>query len=506
VLKRQRSVGVSWLRPGTSTCRAWLGAEVSELPRTIATAAEALRDGRLSAVSLTEALLARAHAANDTLGAFIHLADETALAAARRADADFAAGVDNGPLQGIPLAIKDIIATEDAPTTANSRVMNPSWGQRADATVMRKLRQAGAIMLGKTVLHEFACGWPDAETGFPMPKNPWDLTRTAGGSSSGTGIAVAADLAIAGLGTDTGGSIRGPSAFCGLSGIKQTFGLVSKEGCVPLGYSLDHIGPMAHTVWDCAAMLQVLAGYDPKDPTTVNRPVPDMLALMDGSLEGVRIGVPTEHFFTAPALEPEVKQGVLDAIEAMKAAGATVVEVTVPLVAEAQHALWATMGSEALAYHQPDLRSKSELYGRYTREALQVGMLYTGADYVQAQRVRSIVKARCLALFRPALGADGDGVDVLITPSRPTVAPLLEGYDTDFLFLGTNFSGIWNVTGQPALCIPCGFGPSTGMPLSLQIVGRPFDEPTVFKVGDAYQRMTDWHLRKPAPVWEAQPA
>jgi len=370
---------------------------MSELPRTIATAAEALRNGSVSAVSLTETLLARAHAANGKLGAFIQIADETALAAARQADADFAAGIDRGPLQGIPLAIKDIIATEDAPTTANSRVMDPSWGQR-------------------------------------------------------------------------------------------------------------DIGPMAHTVWDCAAMLQVMAGYDPKYPSTVDRPVPEMLGLMDGSLEGVRIGVPTERFFTAPGLEPEVKAGVLGAIEAMRAAGATVVEVRVRYAAEAQHALWATMGSEALAYHEPDLRSKPELYGRHTREALLVGMLYTGADFVQAQRVRAIVKAGCLALFRPALGADGDGVDVLITPSRPTVAPLLEGYDTDFLFLGTNFSGIWNVTGQPALCVPCGFSPTTGMPLSMQIVGRPFDEPTVFKVGDAYQRMTDWHLRAPKRVWEAQPA
>ena len=479
---------------------------MTERPRTIAAAGEALRNGTLSTVSLTETLLARAHAANDKLGAFIQIADETALAAAHQADADFAAGIDRGPLQGIPLGIKDIIATEDAPTTANSRMMDPAWGQREDATVMRKLRQAGAIMLGKTVLHEYACGWPDAETGFPMPKNPWDLKRTAGGSSSGTGIAIAADLVIAGLGTDTGGSIRGPSAFCGLSGIKQTFGLVSKEGCVPLGYSLDHIGPMAHTVWDCAVMLQVMAGYDPKDPCTVDRPVADMLALMDGSLEGVRIGVPTEHFFTAPGLEPEVKAGVLDAIEAMEAAGATVVEVTVPFTAEAHYAFWATSGSEALAYHEPDLKSKPELYGRYTREILQVGMLYTGADYVQAQRVRSIIKAGANALFRPALGAEGDGVDVLITPSRPTVAPLLAGYDTDFMLTGTNFSAIWNLTGQPALCIPCGFAPTSGMPISLQIVGRPFDEPTVFKVGDAYQRMTDWHLRAPTPVWEAQPA
>jgi aspartyl-tRNA(Asn)/glutamyl-tRNA(Gln) amidotransferase subunit A len=479
---------------------------MSELPRTIVDTAAAFRSGALTSEKLTETLLARAHAANEKLGAFVQIADETALAAARQADADFAAGIDKGPLQGIPLGIKDIIATEDAPTTANSRVMDLAWGQREDATVMKKLRAAGAINMGKLVLSEYACGWPDPDTGFPIPRNPWDLNRTPGGSSSGTGIAIAADLVIAGLGTDTGGSVRGPSAFCGISGIKQTFGLVSKEGCVPLGYSLDNIGPMAHTVRDCAIMLQIMAGYDPRDPCTVNRPVADMLSPLDGSLEGVRIGIPTEYFFTVPSLEEEVKTSVYTAIESMRAAGATVVEVTVPFAAEAQYVLWATMGSEAFAYHEPDLKSKPELYGKWTRRTLQTGMLYSGADFVQAQRVRSIIKAGANALFRSAFGAEDAGVDVLITPSRPSVAPLLEGYDPDVMLLGASFSGIWNVTGQPAMCIPCGFSDTSGMPISLQIVGRPFDEPTVFKVGDAYQRMTDWHLRAPTPVWEAQPA
>ena len=482
-----------------------LGAYMSDIPRTIATAAAALRNGSITSVGLTETLLARAHAANDALGAFTYLADETALAAAKQADANFAAGIDKGPLQGIPLGIKDIIATEDAPTTANSNVMDPAWGQRPDATVMRKFRAAGAIMLGKLVLSEYACGWPDPTTGFPIPRNPWDLSRTPGGSSSGTGIAIAADLVIAGLGTDTGGSVRGPSAFCGISGIKQTFGLVSKDGCVPLGYSLDNIGPMAHTVEDCAIMLQLMAGYDPADPCTVNRPVADMLSPLDGSLEGVRIGVPTEHFFTTPSLEDEVKTSVLDAIKAMEVAGATVVEVTVPFAAEAQYVLWCTMGSEAFAYHEPDLKAKPEQYGKWTRRMLQTGVLYSGADFVQAQRFRSLIKAGSNALFRSALGTDEPGVDVLITPSRPSVAPLLEGYDPDVMLLGASFSGIWNVTGQPAMCIPSGFSATSGMPISMQIVGRPFDEPTVFKVGDAYQRMTDWHLRAPKPVWEAQP-
>ena len=251
-----------------------------ELPLTIAEAAEWLRSGRITSVALTEAQLARAHATQDTLAAFILIMDESALAAARQADADFAAGIDKGPLQGIPLGVKDIIATKDAPSTANSRVLDPAWGQRDDATVVKKLREAGAVIIGKLGLHEFALGWPDPDTGFRIPKNPWDLTRTPGGSSSGTGAAVGGGLILGGLGTGTGGSVRGPASYCGISGMKQTFGRVSKEGCVPLGYSLDHIGPMARTARDCAIMLQVMAGYDPLDLCSVDVPVPDMPGLM----------------------------------------------------------------------------------------------------------------------------------------------------------------------------------------------------------------------------------
>src|SRR5207248_2111224 len=208
-----------------------------------------------------------------------------------------------------------IIATNDAPSTANSRVLDPAWGDRADATVVRKLRDAGAIVLGKLGLHEFAIGWPDPSTGFRIPKNPWDLSRTPGGSSSGTGAAIAAGLILGGLGTDTGGSIRGPASHCGISGLKPTFGRVSKEGCVPLGYSLDNIGPMARTVRDCALLLQVLAGFDPLDPCSVREPVPDFLTRLDGSVAGVRIGVNREYFFDGPELNAEVRQAVLAAID-----------------------------------------------------------------------------------------------------------------------------------------------------------------------------------------------
>jgi aspartyl-tRNA(Asn)/glutamyl-tRNA(Gln) amidotransferase subunit A len=478
---------------------------MSELPRTIVEAADLLRNGQLSAVELTEGCLARSHAAQESMEAFLYIADEAALAAARQADADFAAGIDKGPLQGIPLGIKDIIATVDGPTTANSKVLDPAWGAGRDATVMKKLRAAGAIMFGKTGLWEFATGWPDPDHGFPIARNPWDVTRTPGGSSSGTGTAIAAGLLPAGLGTDTGGSVRGPAAYCGISGIKQTFGLVSKEGCVPLGYSLDNIGPMAHTVEDCAIMLQIMAGYDPLDACTVDRPVADMTALLDGSVAGVRIGVPYDYFFSVPELNPEMKAAALAALKALEAAGATLVDVSIPHAPDARIAQRPIGGSEAFAYHEVDMRTKSHLYGKYTRRVLQSNALFSGADYVQANRVRSIIKAECNAVFRSGLGADGDGVDVMIVPTQLGPAPTFAEYDPDSMLTGPTFMSIWNLVGLPALAIPCGFTTST-LPLSIQIVGRAFDEPTVFKVGDAYQRITDWHQRTPEMTWEMQPA
>jgi aspartyl-tRNA(Asn)/glutamyl-tRNA(Gln) amidotransferase subunit A len=464
-----------------------------ELPLTIADAAEWLRSGRITSVALTEAQLARAHATQDTLGAFILIMDEVALAGARQADADFAAGIDKGPLQGIPIGVKDIIATKDAPSTANSRVLDPAWGQRDDATVVKKLRAAGAVIIGKLVLHEFALGWPDPETGFRIARNPWDLTRTPGGSSTGTGAAVGGGVILGGLGTCTGGSVRGPASYSGISGMKQTFGRVSKEGCVPLGYSLDHIGPMARTARDCAIMLQVMAGYDPLDLCSVDVPVPDMTGSMDGSLEGVRIGVPRDYFFNAPNLDPEVKAAVEAALDAMAAAGATVVEVAIAHADAARHAQRVTMIGEAYAYHEPDLKSKPELYGKYTREAFQVGPFLTASDYVQAQRLRPLIRQECADALckRP-----GDGVDVLITPTTPTTAPAFAGYDPDAMSRSPTFMAIWNLTGLPAISIPCGFS-SEGLPVGMQVIGRPFDEPTVFKIADAYQQITSWHLTVP---------
>jgi aspartyl-tRNA(Asn)/glutamyl-tRNA(Gln) amidotransferase subunit A len=467
---------------------------MDHLPATIADAAEWLRDGRITSVELTEALLERAHATQDTVAAFITLTDDAAMAAAARADAEFKAGIDRGPLQGVPLGVKDIIATADAPTTANSNVLDPAWGQRDDATVVRKLRAAGAVLLGKLGLAEFACGMPDPETGFRIPRNPWDLTRSPGGSSSGTGAAVAAGLILGGLGTDTGGSIRNPSGFCGISGIKPTFGRVSKEGCVPLGYSLDNIGPMARTARDCALMLQVLAGYDPADPCSVPVPVPSMTDGLDGSFAGVRIGIPRDAFFNEPALDAEVAATVLSAVDQMAAAGATVVDLSLPRAPLSDAVLLATMLSEAYAYHEPDLSARPQVYGKYTRQMLLRGAFYSGADYVQAQRLRSVITAECLYAMA--------NVDVIVVPTMLKTAPLLDEMDPERLLKDPiYFTGLWNVTGFPALSVCCGFS-DAGLPIGLQLVGKPLDEPTLFAVGDAYQQITSWHARTPVLAME----
>lgn len=461
---------------------------MSALPQTIVEAGQWLRSGKITAAELTATMLGRCHAAQERLGAFNVISDEAAMAAAMAVDADVARGIDRGPLMGIPLGIKDLLATRDAPTTANSRVLDPAWGQRADATVVRKLRDAGAVLLGKLVLHEFAIGWPDAATGFPIARNPWDPTRTPGGSSSGTGAAVCAGLALGGLGSDTGGSIRGPASYCGISGLKPTFGRVSKEGAVPLGYSLDTIGPLARTARDCAIIFDVIAGYDPADPCTVNVPVPSMTAGLDGTLAGVRVGVPREYFFTAPELEADVKTAVLAAVDTMRDAGATVIEIDLPYCESAAAAYRVTIGAEAYAYHERDLREHPESYGKHTRLRLLAGLLYTAADYVQAQRVRSVVRDAWMAAMR--------AVDVLIVPTSTTVAPTFASYDGTKVDTMPPLTGVWNLVGFPALNVNCGFS-SAGLPIGMQIVGTPFTEPTLFRVGDAYQRITDWHTRLP---------
>jgi aspartyl-tRNA(Asn)/glutamyl-tRNA(Gln) amidotransferase subunit A len=458
-----------------------------DLPLTLKEAAAALRAKQFTSVEITKEMLGKTKALNPQLGAFLAITEETALAEAAAADEKFAAGIDLGPLQGIPYCTKDIIATRDAPTTANSLVLDRTWGDGWDAPVVARLRSAGAVHMGKTVLSEFACGLPDVTKGWLMPRNPWDTERTPAGSSSGTGIAVSAGMVYCGLGTDTGGSIRAPGSANGHSSIKATFGRVPKSGCVPLGYSLDNIGPHARSAWDCAAMLGVIAGYDATDPCAADVPVADYVAALDGNVAGLRIGLPMNYFFEHAT--PEIQAAVIAGAEVLKDQGAIVTEITIPHTELAPVAGLVTMQGEAFAYHRDDLRERRDDYGAFARITLTRGALYGGGDFVQAQRFRSY--------YRRTVARIMQSYDVLIMPTSATPPALISEASPNMLVLAPLLTFPWNVTGQPAIAIPCGFSGDTNMPLSMQIVGRPFDEATVFKVADAYQRLTDWHLQVP---------
>lgn len=453
---------------------------------TITDAAAALRAGATTSVALTEAAFAAADAHDEELGVYLSRFDETALAAAARADAELAAGTDRGPLHGIPLGIKDIIATEEGETTAQSLILDRAWGASGDAPVVARLRAAGAVITGKTSTMEYAIGIPDPDKPFPIPRNPWNPEHWTGGSSSGTGGGVAAGMFLGGLGTDTGGSIRYPATSCGITGLKQTFGRVPKSGCVPLGYSYDHIGPMARSAADCAVMLAVLAGHDPSDATSVDRPVDDYTSGLTGSLTGVRIGV-DRLLGTSSLAVPELASVIDAALAELRAAGAEIVDVTLPLYDELTTATMVGMSAEAYAYHRPDLRSRWTDYGAGTRMAVAAGALLAGGDYVQAQRVRRVGQRKVAALF--------ETVDLIVTPTSSCGAPALEklAFSDIITALHTPY---WNALGNPAMSVPMGFT-TDGLPLGLQIVGKPFDEAGVLAAGYAYQQRTGWHLRAP---------
>lgn len=376
----------------------------------------------------------------------------------------------------------------------STKVLAEGWWSGRDATVVRRLKEAGAVIIGKLALDEFAFAPPDEGSGFPRPRNPWDPTRTPGGSSSGTAVAVAAGLVLGGLGTDTGGSIRLPAAYCGITGLQPSFGRVSNYGCVPDAFSLDVIGPLARTARDCALLLRVIAGREPGEPATADAPLDYLAGDEIGSLEGVRIGLPRVDFFTTPELQPEVKRAALDAVELMGRAGASVIDIEIPYLDEARAAYWLIMLAEGYAYHEADLRTRPHLYGANARRAILAGCLFTAADYIQAQRVRALATSAYLGAMA--------GVDVIVTPASLYVAPPLEGWGTvTRMFARPSFYGLSTVVGAPAMSVPCGFS-QDGLPIGLQIMARPFDEAGVLRVGDAYQRLSNWHLRRPpAEAW-----
>ncbi|WP_037570409.1 amidase [Phaeacidiphilus oryzae] len=471
------------------------------LPSTVTAAAAALRAGTVTSTALVEHAVRTADRLDPRVGSFISRYREESLAAAARADADFAAGTDRGPLQGIPFGVKDIIASTDGPTTAQSLVLDPAWGEETgDAVVVSRLRAAGAIVVGKASTMEFAIGSPDPEKPFPIPANPWDLERWAGGSSSGTGSGVAAGMFLAGLGTDTAGSIRIPSAYCGITGLKPTFGRVPKSGCVPLGYTLDNIGPMARSAADCALLLGLIAGPDASDHYSADVQVDDYSgALADGAgdLSGLTIGVDDLVAASDGHVDPAFRARFDAALGELAAAGARIVPLSLPLYAELTAADMVVMLSEALAYHQGDLSRRWADYGAGTRMTVGSGFAFTGADYVQAQRVRRVGQRMVAGLL--------EGVDAIVTPTSTLPAPRLDEFAdrVPLLSFGGLHTPYWNSVGNPTLAVP--IGPAAdGLPLSMQISTRPFAEALALRVGDAYQRRTAHHLSVP-PLALAEP-
>src|SRR5881296_3253116 len=443
-----------------------------------------LRRRAISPVELTRAHLERIEQLDPKLHAFVTVTADRALADAKAAETALARGDISSPLLGIPVGYKDIYATRGVVTTGGSALL-ADWVPGADSTCVARLQKAGAVMLGKLITHEFAFGIQFPGHRFLPARNPWDLERMPGGSSSGSGAALAAGLTVGALGSDTGGSIRGPAAFCGIVGLKPTYGRVSRAGVVTLSWTLDHTGPMARTVEDCALMLQALAGHDPADPASSREPVADYLVPLGQGIRGLRVGVPRAYFFEG--VDAEVEKAFEEALATLRDLGATVTDVEIPSI-QTSWAFLAILMAEAFAYHERDVRAHPELYGDVLRERVLAGGLILGSEYVQAQRLRSRLHAEMLEV----LGR----VDVLATPTTPKPAPTFAAvWDPSFGFPKSNMPP-FNMTGVPALAVPCGVS-SEGLPLSLQIAGRPFDEATVLRVGHAYERATEWHRRRP---------
>ncbi|RJO75110.1 amidase [Nocardia panacis] len=457
---------------------------------TIEAAAAALRAGTSSARELVTAAFARIDQLNDRFGAYVSTFRQSAIAAADQADRELARGVDRGPLHGIPLNIKDVIATVEGPTRANSRVPPPHWRGDRDATVVTRLRAAGAIVLGKTTTNEFALGPNDPASGFPMPRNAWSDRHYAGGSSSGAAIAVASGMSLGAIATDTTGSIRHPAALNGVTGLKVSYGRVPITGAVPLAASLDTVGPIARSARDCALLLQVMAGVDPSDPASSVQPVPNYLAALDGSVRGLRIGLPERYFYDLGNVAEPVARAVRAAVDELRSAGAVVKEVALPNADMARIAATLVVMSEAFAYHRDTVVARWDEYGVNLRGLLARAALFTAADYIQAQRIAAAFRAEVAAVMREC--------DVLAMPMMPTGARLLDETDPTMMdrYSSASFNSQWNLAGLPACAIPVGFD-HAGMPVSMQLVGRPFDEATVLRVADAYQRGTEFHLMVP---------
>lgn len=461
---------------------------MSELPGSLAEAARLIAARKVSPVELTRAAIACADRLNSRLHAFVRMTGDLALDQARAAEVRQMAGELRGPLDGIPIAHKDIFETAGIPTTAQSRILLDHVPRR-NAAAVEAWARGGAVMLGKLATHEFAMGGPSFDLPWPPPRNPWDTARSTGGSSSGTGAAVAAGIILGGTGSDTGGSVRLPAALCGIAGIKPTYGLVSRRGILPLSHSMDTAGAMAWTVEDCALLLQPMLGHDPEDPSSTNRPAPDVLSGLEGGVRGLRIGV-IRHFHEADLrATPAVRVGVEHLVEVLRDEGAEIREVTLPPLGDFHAAGWIILMAEALAIHEPWLRTRFDDYGEILRERLALSVLITGSDVVQAQRRR---RELCNAVATVM-----QDCDVLVTAGQPLEAPLLERISKWATMESANLTVPFNITGQPVVSVCTGYGEG-GLPVGAQIAGRPFEDASVLRAGYCFERATAGARRRPS--------
>ncbi|HEU0075840.1 MAG TPA: amidase [Dehalococcoidia bacterium] len=448
-----------------------------------------LASGALSSVDLTRVYIERAKKYS-RLNAFITLAEEPALAEAEKADDEALAGRTRGPLHGLPIAVKDQLDVEGLRTTAGSRLVD--YVAAADSTAVARLRQAGAVILGKLNMSEFALGGNITHP-FGVPHNPWDEARQAGQSSSGSGIAVSASLCAAALGGDTAGSIRGPAAWCGIVGLRPTWGRVSRRGTWPLAWFFDTIGPMTKTVGDCAMVFEAIAGGDASESNDTTRAVTPFTPRDD--LSGLRIGLVRESIDDGASTD-EVAAGVIRALGVLGEAGASVVDVSLPLFPHGGMICGGISDAEAAYVHRQRLRERPADFDFASRRRLMYGSLITGAEYVKLSRLRMLMRRDIMALLHD--------VDVLVTPTQAEVAPKLQtatGLTSKDAVLRQFFGsrahrGTFSLAGVPALSVPVGFSES-GLPLSMQVVGEPFEENTLFQIGHVYQSRTEWHEVRP---------
>lgn len=455
----------------------------------IAQLQRAYAERRLSPIEVTKAYLERIEALDGQLRSYTTILPDSALAAAKHSEERLTKGAPLGPLEGIPIALKDVIDTSGVRTTGNS----PLYADRTpdmDATVVQKLQRAGAILLGKLSLYELHLGFQEEDGPFPPARNPWNIERIAGGSSSGSAVAVAAGLCAGTLGTDTGGSVRGPAAYSGIVGLKPTSGLVSRAGVIPFAWTLDQVGPMTRTVEDAAILLQCIAGYDPLDVGSLHSEIPNYRRHLERDIAGLRIGVPLAFLDNEVDLHPETQKAFKEALDQLQALGAEVQEVELPQeISYASELILIIATAEAFAFHEQNTRTQPHRFGKSFSQVPLIGSLFTAADYIQAQRGRTFV---CQAMARVM-----HNLDLIALPT--TSAPAVD-FATEKSWSATRrttlLRRIFSLTGQPTVSVPCGFS-QENLPIGFQLAAWHHQDALVLAAAHAYEQATAWHLQRP---------